>query len=1444
MSEFERSLAIVIGINRYQNGISPLQTAAEDAKELSLLLALEHNYEVVRLLDEQATRENLRKLLLEELPREIKPCDRDRVLFYFAGHGIALNDENGPAGYLVPQDAKPGNSESFLPMQDLHDALIALNCRHLIAILDCCFAGTFRWSSVSRDLLAFPEIIHKERYDRFITDPAWQAITSAGYDQKALDVLSLRDERGNTGQNHSPFAQALFNALRGGADIYPLDQDGRPLGDGVITAQELIPYLRHQVEQATEEHHKRQTPGLWPLKKHDKGEYIFLVPGHPLNLPPAPELNKDNNPYRGLEPFEEKHSKLFFGRNQLIEQLLSVVTKQALTVVLGASGTGKSSLVKAGLIPRLRSLGEAQWHLLPPMRPGESPFSALARAILSIAKVDATDELERINALSEALRQEPKQLSEIVAAWSNANPKTKLLLVIDQFEELVTLCRDDEERQQFMRQLEATLTTRPEQLRLVQTLRSDFEPQFLDSPLKPHWMEARFIVPPMTQDELRQAIERPASERVLYFESDDPNQPLVDQLINEVVQMPGALPLLSFTLSELYLKYLERRGNNRALTENDYRELGGVAGSLTRRATQEYNELVQQDPAYKHTIRQVMLRMVAVEGGGLARRRVPKSELVYLNSAENERVREVIRRFSAARLIVEGQEPGGEAYAEPAHDALVRGWDKLRMWINQRQKTLTLQQRLTPAANDWLNNDRAIGYLWADDPRIELLAKVAESDDNWLNHLETEFINSSIQQRRDELKEAEERRNLAVSRQLAAQAELARSQQVKLLPRSILLAVESMRLSPSLEADQALRSGLNLLPRRLTHIPHQIDAVAFSPNGQYLAIVTSESEETVQIQVCKADTGEKVAAIKKYIEVAGVVSRRAIVFSPPDGKYLATVTVSWQPDEEIARLEVWEVVTGNEVANIPNLDVEYHSYISQTSLFAKTAFSPNGKFIATVCVTDNTQLVRVWEIETGQEVASIPQKDKVDAITFSQNGEHRYLAATNLENTAQIRVWNAKTGNEVAQFRGDGDTGWVIGFSSDGQYLATKSEDSLQVWEVATNRLILRLSEFNGMLQAVTFSPDGKYLSTLSGSRKNFEEIINPYIVQVWEVNSGTEVARVPHHSYSERNFACSSDAKYLATGIVGGIQVWEMSRGDDKDRVASVPGIITAPITLSWDGKYLATVTEETQDSDNKEVKVWEAATGHELASIPQEDWNIGSIALSSDGKYLATTGITDVDGNTPLNVWEVATKKQLYRILQETKVEALAFSANGEHLYTASLTASTDTKTQVRAWETSTGKELATLLDIDNSSPGAFSLDGKYLVTNLTVLEVSTAREVGRLSFENFWSVDSIALSPDGQYLAMKGIEDTEEEPMYIWEVSTGRPVARITSQWHFGSLALSQRYLALQVLDTVHIFLWRPEDLINEACTRLNRNLTPQEWRQYFPEDPYRKICPNLP
>lgn len=641
MPDFAHSHAVVVGIDDYHNGISPLRTAGNDARRLAKTLT-EHGYTVNCLFDADATRAGLETFFTSTLLDQVGPDDR--VLVYFAGHGIALDGDDGPAGYLVPQDARLEERATFLSMTDLNAWLTKLPCRHLLLILDCCFAGAFRWAS-NRNLTPAPDVVHQERYERFLRDPAWQVITSAAYDQRALDQLAGDAKRGiarNGDREHSPFAQALFAGLAGEGDLVPKGQ-----GDGVITTTELYLYLRDAVEIQTEElaGHK-QTPGLWPLKKHDKGEYVFLVPGRELSLPPAPKLTAANNPWRGLESYDEKHGQLFFGRDDEIAELARLVARQPITAVLGASGTGKSSLVKAGLLPYLRRLeGEANsdWLILPPLRPTATPLQALHSLLAEyLISTPVTD-----------LHGNADLLANLMAAWQADNQGRKLLLVVDQMEELVTLCRDDAERQQFLALLARAAEQHPETFCLVITLRTDFEPQLAQgTPLAESWARpgARYIVPPMDHDDLRQVIEGPASARVLYFEP----YKLVDELIGEVIQTPGALPLLSFTLSELYVKYLGRQEQarragetaERSLTETDYRALGGVIGSLRSRATEEHDAL--PDDAHRETMRRVMLRLVAVEGGDLARRRAARSELIYLDDAENGRVDEVIRQLVAA----------------------------------------------------------------------------------------------------------------------------------------------------------------------------------------------------------------------------------------------------------------------------------------------------------------------------------------------------------------------------------------------------------------------------------------------------------------------------------------------------------------------------------------------------------------------------------------------------------------------------------------------------------------------------------------------------------------------------------------------------------------------------------------------------------------------------
>jgi WD40 repeat protein len=710
MAEFSLSLAVIVGIDAYINGIPPLRTPVRDATALANLLRDHFGYEVWLRIDAQAGHESLRRLLYEELPGRLTD-ENTRLLFYFAGHGHAQEGDayEGPVGYFFPQDACR-DVASFLPMHKVFEALKVLPCRHFLAILDCCFAGAAFWDS-SRDMVARPLKIWEERYLHFLRHPAWQVLTSCAHNERALDVPDGRviGDRDETAL-HSPFAQALLEGLGGKADRYP---DG---GDGVITASELYAYLLSGLE-------AHQTPRFWPLRRHRQGEFVFHDLSRPLALPRAAEkilLDENANPYRGLQPYSRDHASLFFGRDAEIGRLQAQVERSRLIVVVGPSGSGKSSLVRAGLAPRFAGRQDGVWQVPPSISPGPDPFESLARALDSLAGPSAAD-----------LRAEEGSLRRWIESWLDQDAARHLVLIVDQLEELLTQARatgSDEsasipaESRSFLALLAAPVMgegTALDRFHLILTVRSDFEPILLQGALAGPWRSARFSLRSMTPNELREVIEKPAAEKVLFFE----NQDLVDSLAQEVVQMPGALPLLSFTLSEMYRRYIHQGRGDRTLSVADYEDLGGVLGSLRKRANEEVERL---DEKSREILQRILLRMVDNQAGELARRRVFLSEFRFPRDDDNRRVEEILDRLLEARLIARGSAPSlrtgrEEPYVEPAHDKLITAWDQLLVWVREAGEDLALQRRVSQASEDWIGGKQDKDLLWTDDPRMPVL---------------------------------------------------------------------------------------------------------------------------------------------------------------------------------------------------------------------------------------------------------------------------------------------------------------------------------------------------------------------------------------------------------------------------------------------------------------------------------------------------------------------------------------------------------------------------------------------------------------------------------------------------------------------------------------------------------------------------------------------------
>jgi WD40 repeat protein len=1216
-SGFKLNIAVVIGINDYKNGVPTLGTARQDAEAIAKILKTEYQYQVQLITDTTATpatSNNLQRYLETELPEILKQEHPSRLLFYFAGHGIALNGDDGPQGYLIPQDAKLGDVSTYLPMQMVEAAISKLSCRHCLVILDCCFAGAFRWSS-TRKFQVIPAIIHQERYDRFIQDPAWQVITSAASDQYANDSLDLKDDRGIAQSNteHSPFAAALIDALSGNADAYPPAINGQSAGDGVITASELYLYLRDAIEPATIEHSQRQTPGIWPLKNHDKGEYIFLAPGHPLNLPPAPLLDESKNPYRGLESFEEEHSAFFFGRTASINKLYEFVSSHPLTVVLGASGSGKSSLVKAGLVPFLKQKLELksdrqQWQMLAPVRPGESPLKTLNNLL-------AREKLAGVSISQLGIAEKVASLSSHLEAWSQQHPATKMLLVIDQFEELITLCKDEPERAQFLALLAQAVAKYPQQLRLVLTLRSDFEPQFRDTVLQEYWQASRFVIAPMTRADLREAIEKPAEKQVMYFEPHE----LVEQLIDEVADMPGALPLLSFGLSELYVKYLKRQRQaankgiaiDRALTQADYQDLGGVIRSLTQRADEEYLALERENPAYAQIIRQVMLRMVAIGGGELARRRVPLSELDF-GTAKNLLVAAVKKRFTNARLLVEGQDAEEKPYIEPAHDALVRGWRRLLTWKQVDAESLILQRRLTPAAEEW-HSQQQVRFLWNTNPRLDLLAKVLNADDNWLNQVEAEFVRRSVGR-----KNFNDRRNWSI----AIAVILGLSGLTVWAVTNLRQSTIGQMLTNSESASGKLGSNQLILDALID----SISAGTALKNQWLLKVPPPQADE--QNRVIRT-LRKAVYTVREYNRQEGFPSRVQSIFWKKNGRLLVVST------ENDGTVRVWDK-QAKKLAELPG----------DGSKVTKVIFSPNGSQLA---IGTNKGKILLWNWEQQQVTVLQKPQGQITSLSFDRDGGQ----LVSVRDNGIACWWNLGT-NQCQALQVPRNKIITAGFQPNGELLlVTKTPDgkTLSVFN-SSIRELSKTKQLPVSIDRAILSPKGEDIVITYKSSGSSTVDSEGYLWH-WRRQNNSQGDKLPVRS---DNISFSPDGKQLAAtefnnGKIRVVDSATKSITELKGHRGQV-----ASFNFRSDGRVLATA------SADGTLRLW-ALEAQQLSQSQQLPGKANSLTFSRDGQRIATQTVDATVRLLDLSGKQVQQFDNRYPVFK-----SLSFSPNGEQLATLS--------------------------------------------------------------------------------------------------------------------------------------------------------------------------------
>ena len=1121
------------------------------------------------------------------------------------------------------------------------------------------------------------------------------------------------------------------------------------------------------------------------------------------------------SPYPGLRPFEAEESDLFFGREPQVDELLRRLGKSRFVAVIGSSGSGKSSLVRAGLVPALiggylTSAG-SHWRIAV-FRPGGDPIGALRDALHAAFGGGEQDDTSR-GLMEITLRRSSLGLVEATRQAQMAEHEN-LLIIVDQFEELFRFQRARglneaiDEAAALVRLLLEAVRQADIPIHVLITMRSDFLgdcSQFRELPETIN--EGLYLVPRMTRDQFRQAIVGPAAVSGVTV-----TPRLVQQLLNDIGNDMDQLPILQHALMRAWNRWRNRPGDADLIDIDDYLATGGMAEALSRHADEAFAELTPGDQVLAERLFQCLTEKGP--DNREVRRPTRLGDICRILEVELGAIRKIIERFreeDRAFLMPSRLLPPVESRViDISHESLIRKWDRLRGWVEKEAQSRAIYVRLAQAAR---LNKRGETGLWRN-PELQRALdwkEQARPNEAWAERYEPdfplamEFLDRSVADvRNEERREAEMRQAEAraagmekarkrvivllaaavtvaalfgwllfknsrlltetVASRLATQAALLQSQKDAALDVSLLLALESMRRVPLALSDEVARNSLALLPQLVMRkqCPAGARAVAFSPNGKYLVAGCDDGSA----RVIDTASGAEVVLPRHKGRVL------AVAFSP-DGRMVATGGGDGQ-------VHISEAGTGGEIVSLAHGGEVYAVTFCRNSRYLLTG-SYDGTARVMEAVRGGRQIGRI-EHGPGAGRASAASASDHRVVTVAFSPDARYVATGSYDGTVRVSTIEGRT---MWQANQSGNV-YRVAFSPDGRWLATASGDGAarlldtrqQGHEVA------RLQHEKPVLD-VAFSPDGRYVATASqdhtarlmdvatgkeAGRLTHQEAVNQvvfypdgqylatssddYTVRVMEVATRREVSRLPLPA-SVFSIAVSDKGQYVATASADGyVRILAQTTGNEVYRETGLPEIRVA--ALSPDGKYIALA----EKGGKRMLRIVDLSNGS-VADLPQQE-DIYDVAFDATSRYLAWGGngkTARVKGIPAGSVVEISQPDAIYGISlsPEGRVLATAGAAN-----------------TARAFDVAGRREIAHLNLGDSVIAVSLSPDARYLGAGsadktTAALELTSGKLLPRYTHQD--QVNAVAFSPDARFLAAGGADGM----LRVIEVATGREISR---------------------------------------------------------------------